>query len=142
MPQLARVLREDDLRGGGQTSRMDLTPYIGLLETVRAQEGLGGMLTLDEGESQRTEKRRLSIAAKQQGYKLQWRKAGPGELRFVLAEDGQPMPGSRKRREQPTPAEAPAKAARGRRKPRQHILHTYGPSALSQWEANVRPPGP
>ena len=113
MPQLARVLREDDLRGGGHTSRMDLTPYIGLLETVRAQDGLGGMLTLEEGESQRTEKRRLSIAAKQQGYKLQWRKSGPGELRFVLAQDGQPMPGSRKRRE--PPAEAPAPTGRGRR---------------------------
>ena len=116
MPQLARVLREEDLRGGATTSRMDLTPYIGLLETVRSQDGLGGQLTLDEGESQRTEKRRLSIAAKQQGYKLQWRKSRPGELRFVLAQDGQPMPGSRKRREQSAPAAAPANAARGRRK--------------------------
>ena len=115
MPQLARVLREEDLQGRGQTSRMDLTPYIGLLETVRAQDGLGGMLTLEEGESQRSEKRRLSIAAKQQGYKLQWRKSQPGELRFVLAQDGQPMPGSRKRREPPAPAAAPAPARRGRR---------------------------
>ena len=116
MPQLARVLREEDLRSGTNTSRMDLTPYIGLLETVRSQDGLGGMLTLDEGERQRTEKRRLSLAAKQQGYKLQWRKSQPGELRFVLAQDGQPMPGSRTRREQPAPAAAPTKAARGRRK--------------------------
>ena len=116
MPQLARVLREEDLRGGTNTSRMDLTPYIGLLEAVRSQDGLGGLLTLDEGESQRTEKRRLSIAAKQQGYRLQWRKSGSGELRFVLAQDGQPMPGSRKRREQPASAPAPTKAARGRRK--------------------------
>ena len=116
MPQLARVLREEDMRGGTNTSRMDLTPYIGLLETVRSQDGLGGMLTLEEGESQRAEKRRLSIAAKQQGYKLTWRKSGPGELRFVLGQDGQPMPGSRKRREQPAPAETPAPAARGRRK--------------------------
>ncbi len=116
MPQLARVLREEDLRGSGNTARMDLTPYIGLLETVRSQDGLGGMLTLDEGESQRTEKRRLSIAAKQQGYKLQWRKSQPGELRFVLAQDGQPMPGSRTRRKTPAPAPAPANAARGRRK--------------------------
>ena len=115
MPQLARVLREEDLRGGTNATRMDLTPYIGLLETVRSQDGLGGMLTLDEGESQRTEKRRLSIAAKQQGYKLQWRKSSPGELRFVLAQGGQPMPGSRKRRERPAPAEAPAPTRRGRR---------------------------
>ncbi len=116
MPQLARVLKEEDLQSRGNASRMDLTPYIGLLETVRAQAGLGGQLTLDEGESQRTEKRRLSVAARQQGYKLQWRKSGAGELRFVLAQDGQPMPGSRKRREQPAPTPAPAKAARGRRK--------------------------
>ncbi len=116
MPQLARVLREDDLRSSANASRMDLTPYIGLLETIRAQDGLGGMLTLDEGENQRAEKRRLSIAAKQQGYKLTWRKSQPGELRFVLAQDGQPTPGSRKRRERPAPAEAPVPAQRGRRK--------------------------
>ncbi len=116
MPQLARVLREEDLQSRGNASRMDLTPYIGLLETVRAQDGLGGMLTLEEGESQRAEKRRLSIAAKQQGYRLQWRKSQPGELRFVLAENGQPLPGSRTRRHAPAPAEAPAKGARGRRK--------------------------
>ncbi len=115
MPQLTRVLREEDLQGRGQTSRMDLTPYIGLLEAVRSQEGLGGMLTLEEGENQRAEKRRLSIAAKQQGYKLQWRKSQPGELRFVLADVGQPLPGSRKRRERPAPAPPPAPARRGRR---------------------------
>ena len=40
MPQLARVLQEEDLRGGTHASRMDLTPYIGLLETVRSQDGL------------------------------------------------------------------------------------------------------
>ena len=116
MPQLAHVLQEEDLRGGTHASRMDLTPYIGLLETVRSQDGLGGLLTLDDGESQRTEKRRLSIAAKQQGYKLTWRKSSPGELRFVLAQDGQPAPGSRKRRERPDPVEALPPAARGRRK--------------------------
>ncbi len=115
MPQLARVLQEEDVRGGANTSRMDLTPYIGLLETVRSQDGLGGLLTLEDGESQRTEKRRLSIAAKQQGYKLTWRKAGAGELRFVLAQDGQPAPGSRTRRERPAPLEEPPPAGRGRR---------------------------
>ncbi len=114
MPVLAKVLTEEDLSARARTSHLDLSAYRDIIEQVRS-EGVGGTITLDEDESQRAEKRRLSIAAKQQGYKLQWRKSGAGELRFVLAQDGQPLPGSRKRREPPAPAEAPAPARRGRR---------------------------
>jgi hypothetical protein len=97
MPQLARVLSPEDLRRREPGSQLDLIPYLGLLETVRAQEGVGGIITLTEGERQRTEKRRLSLAAKQLGVRLSWRKADPDELRFVLAPEGQPAPGSRTR---------------------------------------------
>ena len=97
MPQLARVLNQDDLRRGDATSRMDLTPYLDIIERVR-REGVGGELELGDGESQRTEKRRLSIAAKQLGQQLTWRRSGEGALRFVLSEPGGPRPGGRPRR--------------------------------------------
>ena len=57
-----------------------------------------GVLTLGADESQRREKRRLSIAARQLGVQLTWRSASPGRLRFVLSDAGQPVPGSRPRR--------------------------------------------
>ena len=98
MPELTRVLSEEDLARRGGMPRLDLSTYIDLLDAVRAQNGVGGVLTLGEGESQRTEKRRLSIAAKQQGYTLNWRRSEPGQLRFVLATEGQRAPGSRPRR--------------------------------------------
>ena len=114
VPQLATVLTEDDLRRTGSSVRMDLTPYLGLLETVRAQAGVGGVIQLLEGERQRAEKRRFSLAAKQLGYALTWRKATePDTLRFVLAPQGEPMPDARKRR---TPAAAPVATTRGRRR--------------------------
>src|SRR3712207_8561656 len=50
------------------------TPYMEIIDEVSRQGGLGGELTLNSGESQRTEKRRLSIAAKQRNVKLTWRK--------------------------------------------------------------------
>ena len=59
---------------------------------------MGAVLSLDEGESQRSVKRRMSIAARDRGYELTWRKAPAGQLRFVLAEPGQPRPGGRPRR--------------------------------------------
>ena len=98
MPELAQVLTETDLKRGRAASQADLTPYIDIIDTLREQGGVGGVLSLDEGESQRTVKRRMSIAAKERGYQLTWRKAPEGQLRFVLAEPGQPTPGGRPRR--------------------------------------------
>src|SRR3712207_3673813 len=100
MPELTRVLSEEDLRARARTNQLDLSANMALLSTVREQQGAGGIVTLGEDEKQRTEKRRLSLAGKQQGYALTWRKADPGQLRFVLAEEGQPAPGSRTRRPQ------------------------------------------
>ena len=104
MPELTRVLTVDDFRRRAPTGQLDLSDYLAIMETVRQQGGRGGTVTLGADEQQRTEKRRLSLAAKAQGYNLTWRKSAPGELRFVLAEPGQPSPGSRRRR---TPAERP-----------------------------------
>ncbi len=102
MPQLAHILTEEDLSRRGIAGGPDLTPYMGIIDALREQGGVGGVLSLDEGESQRTVKRRMSIAAKERGYALTWRKPQDGQLKFVLAQPGQPVPGSRKRR---TPAE-------------------------------------
>ena len=99
MPELTRVLTKEDLARRGATQRQDLSTYMSLIDQIREGNGVGGVITLREDEQQRTEKRRLSIAAKQRGYALTWRRAAdPRQLRFVLAEEGQPTPGGRKRR--------------------------------------------
>ncbi len=119
MPTLERVLREDDLhRGGAGGGGLDLTPYLDMLAAIRTEGGVGGLITLAEGEQQRAEKRRLSVAAKDQGYKLVWRTAPERKLRFVLAKPGEPVPGGRQRAAAPpAPAVAtPAPAGRGRRR--------------------------
>ena len=118
MPQLAKVLTEEDLHrgraaGGGA---LDLAPYMDIIDNIREQGGVGGTLSLSEDESQRTEKRRMSVAAKERGLKLVWRRASERQLRFVLAEEGQPTPGGRPRRSNAKAAEAPEPAAaNGRR---------------------------
>ena len=114
MPQLARVLTQDDMSRREAGSRMDLTPYLDIIQQVRSG-GVGGEVELGDDESQRTEKRRLSIAAKQLGQELTWRRAGNGALRFVLSEPGGSRPGGRPRRTKEPQAEKPAASKRGRR---------------------------
>jgi hypothetical protein len=108
MPELARVLTEEDIRARGPM-RMDLTPYLAIVDEV-AGGGVGGELTLDEDENQRATKRRMSLAAKERGYDLTWRKSRDRELRFVLARPGEPRPGGRPRR---SPAERQMEALGG-----------------------------
>ena len=118
MPELAKVLTQEDLSRSAPT-RLDLQDYVSIIDTVRDQDGVGGLILLNEGENQRTEKRRLTVAAKQEGYELTWRTAPEGQLRFVLSRPGEPKAGGRERRAaQPAPAPAPEPAppARGRRR--------------------------
>ena len=112
MPQLARVLTHEDLRRAAPGSQVDLAPYLSIVDEV-AGGGVGGELTLEEGESQRSAKRRMSLAAKERGYDLTWRKSHGDELRFVLARPGEPRPGGR-----PRSAQAPdtGAASAGRRR--------------------------
>ena len=98
MPELTKVLTEADLTVARGQSRMDLTPYFEIIDRVQEQQGVGGEIALSSGESQRTEKRRMSIAAKQRNVKLTWRKPREGALRFVLASPGSSPPDGRKRR--------------------------------------------
>ena len=120
MPQLTRVLTEEDVRRRQPGRNIDFTPYMELLDTVQAQGGVGAQLSLAEGEKQRTEKRRLSLAAKERGLKLTWRKSDAGELRFVLSGEGEPTPGGRPRRRAeeaaaPEPEPEPRNGRRRRR---------------------------
>jgi hypothetical protein len=98
MPKLAKVLTEADLTSARGQTRMDLTPYMEIIDEVARQGGVGGEVQLGPDESQRTEKRRLSIAAKQRNAKLIWRKPRDGTLRFVLSQPGQSPPDGRRRR--------------------------------------------
>jgi hypothetical protein len=115
MPSLAKVLQHEDVQRGRGMVRMDLTPYTDIIESVRSEGGVGGELTLHDDESKRTEKRRLSIAAKQVGMKVTWRKADDGVLRFVLSEPGGPVPGGRQRTRGGTGAAAPPNGRRRQR---------------------------
>src|SRR5436853_176513 len=112
MPSLTKVLTEEDFTSQPRGVNIDLTAYLAMIDQVTREGGVGGSVQLADDESQRTEKRRLSVAAKHQGYRLVWRKAEPGTLRFVLAADDAPVPGGRRRR---TPAPPPAKKGRTRR---------------------------
>ncbi len=98
MPQLTKVLSESDVTAQRARPVMDLAPYLEIVERIIHQGGVGGEVSLTNNESQRTEKRRLSLAAKQRGYKLTWRKSPRGQLRFVLSAPGEQAPGGRRRR--------------------------------------------
>lgn len=98
MPRLEKVIKESELRSSRASAGMDLAPYIEILDRISQEEGVGGEVTLSPDESQRTEKRRLSVAAKQRGQKLTWRKSSQGRLRFVLSNEGSPPPDGRRRR--------------------------------------------
>jgi hypothetical protein len=114
MPELARVLTQEDLRRAGPGTHLDLTPYLAIVDEVTGS-GVGGQLTLEEDENQRAQKRRMSLAAKERGYELTWRRTQPGALRFVLARPGELRPGGRPRR--PQSSENPAPAGGRQRQP-------------------------
>lgn len=99
MPELTRVLSAADMarkqRGMGN---LDLAPYVTMIEAILAEGGVGGTVTLGPEESQRTEKGRLTRAARERGMRLVWRRGAADELRFVLAPEGEPAPDARPRR--------------------------------------------
>lgn len=98
VPQLVRVLKEEDLRSQRASVGLDLGRYLEIIDSIIEQGGVGGEIALQEGENQRTEKGRLTRAAKQRGMKLTWRKPRNGVLRFVLSSMGAPPPDGRRRR--------------------------------------------
>ena len=107
MPQLTKVITEEELTRRQPAGGIDLSAYMDIIDSIREQGGVGGSLSLSQDENQRAEKRRMSVAAKERGLKLVWRKAPDGQLRFVLAEEGQPAPGSRRRQAGARPSDEP-----------------------------------
>lgn len=114
MPTISKVLTQEELKAEKPRATMDLAPYKKIITAVTSKGGVGASVKLGPDESQRTEKRRLSIAAKEKGYILVWRKSNDGHLRFVLHREGEPVPGGRKKKE-PT-SEEPSQLTRRHRK--------------------------
>ena len=137
MPEIVHVLREEDLTRRGTAVGPDLTPYLDILDTIRDQGGVGAQLRLDEGESQRTVKRRMSIAAKERGLQLVWRKPQDGQLKFVLAGPGQPVPGSRTRR---SPAERQDEQTAVEAIMTEDVAELTGTTAAAEQSAESVPP--
>lgn len=98
VPQLDRILKEEDLKTQRTPAGLDLAHYLEIIDAIRDQGGVGGEVTLGADESQRTEKGRLTRAAKLRGSKLTWRKSMGNTLRFVLSSPGTPPPDGRRRR--------------------------------------------
>lgn len=59
-----------------------LDPYFAFLDTMNA--GDWGTVALDDGESQRAVKRRLTTASKQRGMQIKYRKSDQGKILFEL----------------------------------------------------------
>ncbi len=90
-------------RGGNKGRKLDLAPYMAMVEGLDLMEG--GILTLDAEDQQRTTKRRLTIAAHSRGFGVKWRTAAEGQLRFQLVE----------MKEKPKPEASATPGKRGRK---------------------------
>lgn len=84
MPKVVRELSPDDVRsrGQGQPKQEILEPYLHLLTPIEIGRGLE--IELEEGEDQRTAKRRFTMAGKQLGKTIKWHTAPEGHLRFLV----------------------------------------------------------
>ena len=65
-----------------RVTTLDLSQYIAFLDTLRP--GDWGAVSLEDGESQRVVKRRLTTAAKQRGWELRYRKTQDGRIIFEV----------------------------------------------------------
>ena len=98
MPIIAKLLTVEELKRAAPVSQQDLSEYISLLKQVADSGNAGADLSLGTGEDQRTEKRRLTLAAKAIDKVVVWRKAPKGTMRFVLTSKGEQAPGARAKR--------------------------------------------
>lgn len=65
-----------------RTPTLDLSEYQAYLETLRP--GDWGAVSLEEGESQRAVKRRLTTASKQMGREIKYKKSREGRIIFEV----------------------------------------------------------
>ena len=81
MPEFRRVANKDAERYFLKRGQMDLTQYEGFMAELK--EGDVAEVSLGEGETERAIKRRLTVAAKNRGKKLQYSKrADEGSVVF------------------------------------------------------------
>jgi hypothetical protein len=95
MPKLIASRSAEEFKTQIRASNIDLSFYIDELQELQTDGKVEGTWELLEEETQRVEKRRFTVAAKQMGLATAWKTAPEGELRLVLAPIGEPLPGSR-----------------------------------------------
>jgi hypothetical protein len=111
MPKLVASRGAEELRKQGRASNVDLGFYTNELEELQREGKVEGTWELVKDEKQRVEKRRFTLAARQLGLEIAWKKAGDREIRLVLAPEGEPLPGSRVWHRNAVQAAAAASAA-------------------------------
>ena len=81
MPTFAKLSQDevDQLRRR-RPQTQDLGEYLAYLDTLKAGEW--GSITLEEGDTQRVVKRRLTTAAKEKGMTLKYKRAPEGQIIF------------------------------------------------------------
>lgn len=87
MPEFKPVLSPEELarRRATKTPRVDLTPYIDYLRTIRP--GYAGELVLLPGESKPTIKRRVTMAANRVGKTVKYLRSGEKQLLFEVVSE-------------------------------------------------------
>ena len=55
MPQLTKVITEEELTRRQSTGGIDLSAYMDIIDSIREQGGVGGSLSLSQDENQRAE---------------------------------------------------------------------------------------
>ncbi len=87
MPDFRPVLSPEELarRRSAKTTRVDLTPYIDYLRTIRP--GYAGDLQLLAGENKPTIKRRVTMAANRIGKTVRYLRSGENQLIFEVVSD-------------------------------------------------------
>jgi len=78
VPQFRRMTGTDSDRYFLKRGQMDLTEYEKFLSTLKSRDV--GEAQIGDGETERAIKRRLTVAAKNQGKQLQYSKRAPGGM--------------------------------------------------------------
>jgi hypothetical protein len=87
MPEFMPVLSPEELarRRATKTTRVDLTPYLDYLRTIRP--GYAGEVELTQNESKPTIKRRITMAANRLGKNIKYLRSGESQLVFEVSPD-------------------------------------------------------
>jgi hypothetical protein len=85
MPILSKLTKEEiDTLTRRRTPNIDLSEYLRFLDNMNV--GDWGSVTLNEGESRRVVKRRLTTAVRSRGWDIRYKPAGENRFYFRLQE--------------------------------------------------------